>query len=182
MNDPKSLNSSGSGFYEASDDECIHDNLVSSPKINNFIPLIKAKSEQKPKKTKPLPQSDSKANKKFGAGVDLREKNFSVKNDLFFGWKPNVGIKNPFPLFYNDKVGQNLEHMKIPIYKGFRPAHSYRLHEFYSGDFKYPYNNKSFRLYMNKEIKSLLKMNIQHDLPIYKPQVMTQFENSSSRI
>jgi hypothetical protein len=84
--------------------------------------------------------------------LNLKDEKFCIKNDLFFGWKPNIGIQNPFPLFYNDRLADALQISKVPLYRGFRPPHSYRLHEFYSGEKSYPFQSKSFRLYMNKEI------------------------------
>ena len=171
------LNTSNSGFYKASSDEegeaaKLFDD---EPKLNNFIPMLAAANLKKPIKRRHRSghqrknSAKEKNDKRFGAPVDLRSQKFSIKNDLFFGWKPKIGIKNPFPLFYNDRLIQNLETLCNYLYRGFRPVHSYKLHEYFSGQGKYPYSNKSFSLYMNEEIKELMKLNVKHDLPELKP-------------
>ena len=171
------LNSSNSGFYKASSDEGEDRLFMEQPKMNNFIPMIslpKHRNRYKMKQTEiakrpPRRKEKKRKSEKFGQPVDLKTTDFSIQNDLFFGWKPNIGIKNPFPLFYNDKLMMNLENCRKFIYKGFRPVHSYRLHEFFcGGEGKYPYTSKSFRLYMNEDIKKLLKMKVEHDLPVVR--------------
>ena len=121
--------SSGSGFFDTSN-ESIHDfrgSLIIQKSVNN---------------SQIRPFFDPKNQKEFGLPINL-ESSFSITNDLKMGWKPKVGMKNPFPLYYHDELTKLLDSKKF-IYRGFRPSHSYKLHSAFSGSQGYQFRNKSF--------------------------------------
>jgi len=117
----------------------------------------KFKEEDEPKKNIDLDTKSSPLN--------LKKHNFTMKHDLFFGWRPKVGIKHPFPLTFTDELTKVLE-SENHIYRGFRPSHSYRMHESFQRIDGYTFNNKSFRVYQNSEMRDLLSLHNPNDLPI----------------
>lgn len=82
--------------------------------------------------------------------------NLSLRYDLLTGWKPQLGIKNPFPLYFSDPFTESLRAMSDFVYKGVRHRHSYELHKAFSVASGYTVSQESFRMFLEAEIKGLL--------------------------
>ena len=78
------------------------------------------------------------------------------KMDICLGWKPRLGIKNPFPLVYPDRFSATLRSQKGNIYKGARPVHSYDLHSCFSSEQTYQVGQEDFRKFRDANAKGLI--------------------------
>ena len=82
--------------------------------------------------------------------------NLSLRYDLLTGWKPQLGIKNPFPLYFSDPFTESLRALSDFVYKGVRHRHSYELHRAFSVASGYTVSQESFRMFLEAEVKGLL--------------------------
>lgn len=82
--------------------------------------------------------------------------NLSLRFDLLTGWKPQLGIKNPFPIFFSDQFTEALRSKADFVYRGVRHRHSYDLHKAYRSAGCYSVALDSFRLFLEAEAKGLL--------------------------
>jgi len=58
---------------------------------------------------------------------------------MLFGWKPDLRLKAPFPIYFLDKIRSEIHKIRrgYLVYKGFLPKHSYILHDHYAGENSY---------------------------------------------
>lgn len=97
--------------------------------------------------------------------------NLSLRFDLLAGWKPQLGIKKPFPIIYSDPFTETLREKPDFIYKGVRHRHSFELHKGYSSSESYYVSHESFRLFTEAESKGLLT--IKMPCPESKPDKLS---------
>lgn len=80
----------------------------------------------------------------------------SLKVDICLGWKPQLGIKNPFPLVYPDPLSRSVRCQKDFVYLGARPTHSYDLHMCFSSAQTYSIKQDDLRNFREAVRKQLL--------------------------
>lgn len=97
--------------------------------------------------------------------------NLSLRFDILAGWKPQLGIKKPFPIIYSDPFTEALREKNDFIYKGVRHRHSYEVHKGYASSESYYVSHESFRLFTEAESKGLLT--IKMPLPESKPDKLS---------
>ena len=100
--------------------------------------------------------------------------NLSLRFDILAGWKPQLGIKKPFPIFYSDPFTEVLRAKPDFIYKGARHHHSFQLHKSLSSPDSYFVSHESFRLFVEAESKGLVASKVL--LPETKPDKL-QFDS-----
>lgn len=52
----------------------------------------------------------------------------ALRVELGLGWKPQLGLKSPFPLLFPDALSRTVRGLPDCVYLGARPAHAYDLH------------------------------------------------------